>query len=377
MIKAAVIGVGSMGRNHARVYNELEGVELVAVADCDQATLQKVARIHRIRGYRDYQEMLSTEQPDVVSVVVPTQHHNKVAKAALASGCHVLVEKPIASTLEEGWEIIEQARATNRHLMVGHIERFNPALIELKRQLDDGKLGRVFQIHSRRLGPFPPRMSDVGVVIDLATHDLDIMRYLTGSEVARLYAETDHNVQTLCDDLLAGLVKFQNGVLGVLDISWLTPTKIRELYVTGERGMFLVNYLTQELCLYENGFFHDNGWDSPGFLWGINEGRMIRHRIQKREPLRLELEAFVQAVREDRTPPIRGEDGLIALDLACQLSVSGQEKRIIQLARRDRMKIGADGRFKGEKGSAAKSSFIGWWLADQPSSARVRIDSPK
>jgi len=120
--------------------------------------------------------MLSTEQPDVVSVVVPTQHHNKVAKAALASGCHVLVEKPIASTLEEGWEIIEQARATNRHLMVGHIERFNPALIELKRQLDDGKLGRVFQIHSRRLGPFPPRMSDVGVVIDLATHDLDIMR---------------------------------------------------------------------------------------------------------------------------------------------------------------------------------------------------------
>jgi len=366
MIKAAVVGVGSMGRNHARVYNELEGVDLVAVADCNQATLQKVARIYRVKGYADCQEMLATEQPDIVSVVVPTQHHREVALAALDSGAHILVEKPIASTLEEGWEIIERARAARRHLMVGHIERFNPALVELKRQLDAGELGRIFQIHSRRLGPFPPRMSDVGVVIDLATHDLDIMRYLTGSEIARLYAETEHNMQTLCDDLLSGLVKFQNGVLGVLDISWLTPTKIRELYVTGERGMFLVNYLTQELCLYENGFFHGNGhgWDSPGFLWGINEGRMIRHRIQKREPLRLELEAFIQAVRENRAPPIRGEDGLIALELACQLSVSGQEQRIIHLARRDRVKIGADGRLRSEKEPPLKSSFIGWWRAD-------------
>ncbi|MDY7041915.1 MAG: Gfo/Idh/MocA family oxidoreductase [Chloroflexota bacterium] len=365
MIKAAVIGVGSMGRNHARVYNELEDVALVAVTDCNQETLHKVARIYRTKGYKDYREMLARERPDVVSVVVPTKHHHEVALNALTDGAHVLVEKPIASTLEEGWEIIEKARALNRHLMVGHIERFNPALVELKRQLDDDKLGRIFQIHSRRLGPFPPRMSNVGVVIDLATHDLDIMRYLTGSEVARLYAETEHNVQTMCDDLLSGLVKFQNGVLGVLDISWLTPTKIRELYVTGERGMFLVNYLTQELCLYENGFFHGNGWDSPGFLWGVDEGRMIRHRIQKREPLRMELEAFVRAVCEDRPTPVRGEDGLIALDLACQLSLSGQEKRIIQLARTDRMRVGADGQAKSKKESASQSSLIGWWLGDQ------------
>jgi len=364
MIKAAVIGVGSMGRNHARVYNELESVELVAVSDRDQATLQKVARIYRVKGYTDYREMLDTERPDIVSVVVPTQYHHEVALAALASGSHILVEKPIASTLQEGWAIVEQARAANRHLMVGHIERFNPALVELKRQLGTGRLGRIFQIHSRRLGPFPPRMSDVGVVIDLATHDLDIMRYLTGSEVARLYAETEHNVQTLCDDLLAGLVKFQNGVLGVLDISWLTPTKIRELYVTGERGMFLANYLTQELCLYENGFFHGNGWDSPGFLWGVDEGCMIRHRIQKREPLRLELESFVQAVLDDRTPPVCGEDGLIALDLACQLKLSGQEKKIITFTRTDRVKVEAKGHLKSDSDQITKSSFITWWLGD-------------
>lgn len=368
MLKAAVIGVGSMGRNHVRVYNELEDVELIAVADCNQETLQKVARIYRVKGYADYREMLKTEQPEIVSVAVPTQHHYEVALAALDSGAHVLVEKPIASTLQEGWEIIQRAHANNRHLMVGHIERFNPALIALKKQLDAGQLGRVFQIHSRRLGPFPPRMSDVGVVVDLATHDLDIMRYLTGSEVARLYAEIEHNIQTLCDDLLSGLVKFQNGVLGVLDISWLTPTKIRELYVTGERGMFLVNYLTQELCLYENGFFHGNGWDSPGFLWGVDEGRMIRHRIHKREPLRLELEAFVQSVIEDRAPPVRGEDGLIALDLACQMRVSGQEKKIIQFTRRDKMTVESDGSVRYDK-PPSKSSFIGWWLTDQPSSA--------
>lgn len=363
MLKAAVIGVGSMGRNHARVYAELENVDLVAVADSDQGTLQKVARIYRVQGYTNYQKMLDKEQPDIVSVCVPTPYHHEVALAALLHGCHVLVEKPIASTLEQGWEIIEQARAANRHLMVGHVERFNPALIELKRQLDAGKLGRVFQIHSRRLGPFPPRMSDVGVVIDLATHDLDIMRYLTGSEVARLYAETEHNLQTVCDDLLSGLVKFQNGILGVLDISWLTPTKIRELYVTGERGMFLVNYLTQELCFYENGFVHGNGWDSPGFLWGVDEGCMIRHRIQKQEPLRSELDAFVQSVLEDRVPPVRGEDGLIALDLACHLQLSGQEKKIIVFTRTDQVET--ERRLQGGDEQAIRSPFIAWWLGER------------
>lgn len=362
MLKAAVIGVGSMGRNHARVYTELEGVDLVAVADKDQAILQKVSRIYRVRGYTDYQEMLSKERPNIVSVCVPTPYHHEVTLAALGSGCHVLVEKPIASTLEQGWEIVERARATDRHLMVGHIERFNPALVELKRQLDAGKLGRVFQIHSRRLGPFPPRMSDVGVVIDLATHDLDIMRYLTGSEVARLYAETEHILQTTCDDLLSGLVKFQNGVLGVLDISWLTPTKIRELYVTGERGMFLVNYLTQELYLYENGCVRSNGWDSPGFLWGVDEGCMIRLRIQKQEPLRSELYAFVQSVLEDRAPPVRGEDGLIALDLACHLQLSGQEKKIIAFTRTDQVET--ERRLQGGDEQATQSSFIAWWLGD-------------
>lgn len=330
MIRAAVIGAGAMGKQHARIYNELDRVELVAVADVDEAATKNTARRYKVAWYTDYRAMLDREKLDVVSIAVPTCLHHQVAFDVINRGVHLLVEKPIAGTAEEAQEIIDQAAERGVKLTIGHVERFNPAILELKRRLDKGELGRIFQIHARRLGPFPERVRDVGVVIDLATHDLDVMRYLTGSEVVRVYAETEQEIHTDHEDLLSGLVKFADGTIGVLNINWLTPTKIRELSVTGERGMFLADYLTQDLYYYENSY-KDGGWEMLGILRGVGEGNMIRLRIEKKEPLRAELESFVEAIIDDREPLVTGSDGLKTLTLAQWMVRSGQTNEAIRI----------------------------------------------
>lgn len=314
-MRAVVIGVGAMGRNHARVYAELEEAQLVAVADLDGPLAERVASHFGVRAYGDCVEVLEKEKPDLASVAVPTREHLKVARAAIERGVNILVEKPIASTLAEGQAMIHLAEQHGVKLSVGHIERFNPAIIELKRRLDNGQLGRIFKIHARRLGPFPPRVRDVGVVIDLATHDLDIMRCLIGAPVEHIYAETERRIHTEHEDLLLGLLKFTDGTLGILDINWLTPTKIRELIVTGERGMFIANYLSQELYLYKN-HHAEASWSPVDTLCGVSEGDMIKFRIDRREPLKEELRAFVMAVAQSQSPKVTGWDGLQALALA-------------------------------------------------------------
>jgi predicted dehydrogenase len=331
MQKAAVIGVGAMGRNHARVYDEMPDVELVGVVDPHPETVQEVARLRHVAAHTDFRAMLEQVQPDIVSVVVPTSLHYQVVLDALAAGCHVLVEKPIAQNLEQGRGMIARAAELGRVLAVGHIERYNPAIIELKRRLDDGQLGRVFQLRARRLGPFPARVRDVGVIVDLATHDLDIMRYLTGSEVRRLYAETEHEIHTAQEDLFSGLIRFDNGALGVLDINWLTPAKVRELSVTGQRGMFRANLLTQDLYFYENDEAHGLDWGHLSLLRGVSEGRMVRHQLQRVEPLRAELEAFAAAARGEEAQVVSGNDALIALGLAHALIEAGNQCRVIEV----------------------------------------------
>jgi UDP-N-acetylglucosamine 3-dehydrogenase len=331
MMRAAVIGVGAMGRNHARVYQEIPDVELAAVADSDPVLAQETARLRGGRAYADYRTMLEQVQPDLVTVAVPTQAHFQVVLDALEAGCHVLVEKPIAATLEEGRRMIERSAELDLVLVVGHIERYNPAVIELKQRLDAGELGQVFQMHARRLGPFPSRVQDVGVIIDLAPHDLDIMRYLTGKEVRRLYAETEQEIHTAHEDLFSGVVRFDSGILGVLDINWLTPTKVREITVTGQRGMFLANLLTQDLYFYENEEAGGPEWNHLSLLRGVVEGQMVRFRLRKREPLRAELEAFAAAARGEAIEVVRGEDSLIALELAQALVESGRKHQVISM----------------------------------------------
>jgi UDP-N-acetylglucosamine 3-dehydrogenase len=328
-MNVGVIGVGSMGRNHARVFAAMPEVNLVALADANEEIVQQIARTYKARAYTDHREMLAKEAIDIVAIAVPTRLHKDVALDVIAHGAHAFVEKPFAYSVEECQAIIDAAHRRGVLLGVGHIERFNPAILELKRRLDLGELGRVFQIRSRRVGPFPSRVVDVGVVFDLATHELDIMEYLTGSPISCLYAETKRAIHASHEDLLSGLLKFANGAVGVLDINWLTPTKIRELSLLGERGMFHVNYLTQELYFYENNYA--NGWEGMVALMGVSEGRITKYEIRKREPLVEELESFVVAVSRSEKPLISGKDGMRAVYLAGKLVESGTKHQILQV----------------------------------------------
>lgn len=325
-LKVAVIGTGSMGFNHVRLYRDMDEVELVAVSDVSKDNLKKVEKFCE-NQYIDYKKMIENEDIDIISIVVPTSLHKKVALDVMKKGIHILLEKPIASSIEASNEIIECAKNNNVKLMIGHIERFNPAIIELKKKIQEGALGKVFKIDVNRVNPFPSRISDVGVVIDLAVHDIDIARFILESEVKRVYAETEKNIHTNHEDLLSGLMKFENNTICNLNINWLTPTKIRKLYITGEKGMFVVDYMQQSLYFYKNAHKTNNDFDR---VTGISEGEMVRYAIQKKEPLRVELEEFIKCVSEDKDVPVSGEDGLITLDIARKIIESANQRSIIK-----------------------------------------------
>jgi|FLYN01.1.fsa_nt_gi predicted dehydrogenase len=329
MLKAAVIGVGSMGRNHARVYREIENVELVAVADKNLQTAAKVGASYGVPHYTDFAALLDERKPDLVSLAVPTSLHLEVGAQLIERGIHLLIEKPIASTVEEGQQLIELAKKKGVLLGVGHIERFNPAVMELRRRLREGMAGRIYKIHAERLSPYPSRIQDAGVVIDLASHDIDLLRYLMNDEIVRLYGETLQSINSDREDMFNGLVRFRSGAVGVLDVNWITPTKIRRLTVTGARGMFRCDLLSQELFFYEN----ENApsqWDTLSILRGVSEGNIIGIRIQRHEPLAAELTDFVNAVRDNRPPTVTGEDGLETLRIALDFVRSGKEVQVME-----------------------------------------------
>lgn len=326
-LNVGVVGAGLMGMNHLRVLSDFNGkqVQLVGVADASEPALQHAMSRFHIAGYADYRQMVDEAHPDLVAVVVPTNLHFEVASYLLNRGINVLIEKPMTSTIEEASTLIQLARAKGARIAVGHVERFNPAIIELKRRITKGELGELFHLHARRLGPFPPRIRDVGVILDLATHDVDVMCYLTNSAVERVYAETQRRIHTTHEDLLLGVLRFANNVIGVLDVNWLTPTKIRELTVTGEKGMFLVNYLTQDVYFYENDYTATS-WDALRSLTGVSEGTMTRLKVQKIEPLRLEYEDVIRALCDGTPPTVTGEEGLAILQIIHRLLESTPER---------------------------------------------------
>ncbi len=329
-LRVGVIGLGAMGRHHARAWGEIPGVELVAVADADARSVERTARGRTVKGFTDGDAMLGAVELDAISIAVPTNRHEEIAVPALERGIAVLIEKPLAGDAAAARRIIACAERTGTVATVGHIERFNPAVLELERRLREAPLGRIFQIKSRRTGPLAARIRDVGVTIDLATHDLDIMRHAVGAPVTRVYAETARRLHSTHEDLFIGLLRFANDVVGLLDINWLTPTKIRELSVAGERGMFVVDYLEQNLTFYENSEADPN-FDSLSVVSGVSEGNMVRFAIPRAEPLRAELEAFAAAVRGEAPPGVSLHDGLAAVLLAEIALTSSREGRAIDV----------------------------------------------
>ncbi len=311
-----------MGANHARVLADLPGVVLSGVVDSDPERVRAVTVGRTFPGFGDVASMLAECRPELVSVVVPTGLHELVGSEVLRGGAHVLIEKPIAANLDEASRLSKLADELGLVLTVGHIERFNPAIRELKRRLDDGQGGKVLQVRARRVGPFPHRIRDVGVIHDLGVHDIDIMRFLLGDEVERVYAHSMGHIHTDHEDIFTGMLHFRGGALGVLDINWLTPTKERTLTVLCERGLFVADYAGQTLAFYEN----YAATAREGAIASVTEGPMTRYPIGQREPLRAELEAFRDAVVNKGASPVPAADGMAAVSIADALVLSAERK---------------------------------------------------
>jgi len=329
-LKSAVIGLGAMGKSHARVYSNINNANLVAVCDIEQKTAKAIGDKYNTNYYTNYKDMLKKENIGAVSVCVPTKFHQGVAIDAIRNKANVLVEKPIAVTIAGAKKIIREADKNKVKLMVGHIERFNPVVIELKKRIERNELGKIYKIHCVRLSPFPKRIVDVGVIVDLAIHEIDILRYLLNSKIKRVYAETAQRIHSAHEDLLIGILRFENNVLGVINANWLTPKKVREITVTGEKGMFVANYLLQELNFYENGFVRKNVDYNSGFM-GVIEGTMKKIKIENEEPLKNELNAFIRAILENKQPTVTGKDGLSALYIAQKFIDSSKKNKVVTL----------------------------------------------
>jgi predicted dehydrogenase len=329
MVKAAVIGVGSMGRHHARVYREMEAVELVGVADTNASVGTRVANLYGVPHFLDYRVMLDEVRPDIVSVALPTSLHYEVACELIVRRIHMLIEKPITSTLEQAESLIEQAAECGVVVSVGHIERFNPVIAELRRRLECGDLGPIYKVHMQRLSPYPGRIQDTGVVVDLASHDIDLIRYLIHEPIARIYGETLMTINSEREDAFSGLIRFRSGLIGLLDVNWITPRKVRNVTVTGARGMYCADLIAQELLFYENDLAHDQ-WENLSILRGVSEGNVLGIRIPRYEPLASELADFVESVQTGRPPLITAAEGTETLRLALQFVQSGQAHQIME-----------------------------------------------
>jgi len=314
-VKAAVVGLGMMGRNHARVWSDMPGVDLAGVVDPATAARDDALRGRTTRAFSDMAEMLDAVRPDVVSVATPTAHHEECVAQAAERGVHVLLEKPVAPDVVAAERIAAIAERAGITVMVGHIERFNPALLELRRRLEAEEIGALFQLQARRVGPFPSRIRDVGVVQDLATHDLDQTRFLLRDELDLVFAQTAQRVHTEHEDLVSMVGRSRGGVIVDIEVNWLSPRKVREVVALGAGGMFVADSLTQDLFLYENDY-EEGAWRLLDTLRGVSEGNMTRFAIRRKEPLRAEIEAFVAAVQSGGAPPIPLADGIMALRLA-------------------------------------------------------------
>ena len=328
-LRVGLAGLGSMGRNHLRVLTGRGDIRLAAVADPVEAALASATSQSGAQGFAEPLAMIAEADLDAVVIAAPTTAHVPLALAAIERGTAVLVEKPLAATTDEAMQIVVAARAAGVPVQVGHVERFNPAVLELGRLIDDGWLSSIYSIASRRAGPFPARIRDVGVTVDLATHDADILSWIAGERPARVYAETAQRIHATNEDLLFGLLHFPSGATGMLDVNWLTPAKRRQLLVVGEEGMFELDYLTQRLT-----FTRATDTTNPRLIGGYAptfEGDLIELPVASTEPLAGEIDAFLSVVRHGGRPVVDAEDGLWAVAIATSLLTAAADGRAIDL----------------------------------------------
>jgi UDP-N-acetylglucosamine 3-dehydrogenase len=298
LLRVGVVGVGVMGSNHARVLAELPGVEFVGVADPDHKQTDFVGRALNCDTFPNVERLIE-RGVDAIAIAAPTHLHRDIALTCVTNGIHVMVEKPIASSVEEGREIIAAARRAGVKLMVGHVERFNPAVQAIK---DAIRNEEILSIAITRVGPFPPRMSNVGVVIDLAVHDIDLISWFTGSEIVEVQPQLS-SAKAEREDIALLQFRTASGVLAHINTNWLTPFKARTVHVATKRKYVIGDLLTRQVteCF---GFQPDGSYS-------------MRHlSVGHAEPLRAELMAFLNSVREGVKPAVTGEEGVASLEIA-------------------------------------------------------------
>lgn len=314
-MKVAVIGVGSMGKNHARVFSEI--ANLVAVSDVNEDQGKAISKKFNCKYFKDYKDMVDSVELDAVSIAVPTTYHKDVALYCIEKGLHILLEKPIASNQEESMQIINAANQKNVKLLIGHIERFNPAVTALKKIMDQGELGEVLAFSGKRVGFFPTQIKDTNIIIDVAVHDVDIFNYLAGHGPKQGISQNgvavkEHN----CVDYATLLLDYGT-IKASLEVNWITPIKIRRLEVIGTKGYAVLDYIKQELMLYKDvkelsekkEIYNSYEWAKT-----IKEN-CVEINVINQEPLKLELQHFIDIINQDKQPLVSGEEGLAALKI--------------------------------------------------------------
>jgi UDP-N-acetylglucosamine 3-dehydrogenase len=325
-VRMGLIGLGSMGRHHARVIREVDGLDLVAVAD-PSGDRHGVAR--ELEVLADVGALVEAGI-DAAMVAVPTYLHEEVALALAAAGVHTMVEKPIAATAESGERVAAAFADAGLIGAVGYVERCNPALLEMRRRIEAGELGELFQITTSRQGPFPARIADVGVVKDLATHDIDLTAWIAQSPYAAVAGQMTHRSGREHEDMMVATGRLANGTIVSHTVNWLSPLKVRQTVATGEKGAFVANTLTGELTFVANGDVRSE-WDRQSAFRGVSEGDSIRYAIAQREPLRVEQENFRDALWGKQADVVSMPEGVHTLRVVEAVLESARTGRTIAL----------------------------------------------
>lgn len=325
-LRAGLLGLGMMGRNHARVLHEIEGIDLVGAAD-PAGDVHQVAGSARVVG--TVGELIDLGL-DLAVVAVPTAHHLAAGLELAAAGVPTLIEKPLATSTEECAQLVDAFEGAGLVNAVGHIERCNPALVSMRQRLADGDLGEIYQVATRRQGPFPNRIADVGVVKDLATHDIDLAAWVIQSPYSSVAAHTAHKSGREHEDLISVTGLMASGVVVSHLVNWLSPMKERLTVVTGERGAFVADTLHGDLTFHENGLMPTE-WSQVASFRGVTEGDVTRFAIPKREPLRVQHENFRDAVLGIDADIVTMRAGMATVRVAEACLTSARERRTIDL----------------------------------------------
>jgi len=312
-LRIAVIGAGFWGKNHIRVLSELQQAELVAVCDVNEQRATAIAEKYGIKPYTSSRELYKKESFDAVSICVWSTELFKESMEALNAGKHVFVEKPMASRVEEAEKMLETAESAGLHLTVGFIERFNPAVVRLKKAIDEGEIGQPVSATGKRVSKWPERIGDVGVVKDTAIHDIDLMRYIFEEDPVSVYARAGSLRHRRFEDYAQVMLAFPSGKSAFLEANWLTPYKVRRLTVTGSEAIITIDYITQKITIETS-----NKTLIPRYEW--------------KEPLKLELQHFVESVLNKNNLIVTGLDGVKALKIAEAILESAEKNRLIELS---------------------------------------------